>query len=155
MIEEKMMPVAAIKSGTVIDHIKVGAALKILQLLNLEEDRRMITVGLNLDSPKMEHKDLIKIKDFEISETQANQIAVLSPGATICIIRDFELKEKYKLSTPLFIEKIFLCPNKNCITHYEEMETYFYIKATRTNMELNCKFCEKSFKIKQAKLKYD
>lgn len=49
-METKTLAVAAIKNGTVIDHIAAGQALRIIRFLNLAEHHKQITLGLNLPS---------------------------------------------------------------------------------------------------------
>lgn len=142
---EKNLSVAAIESGTVIDHLPAGSGLKIVRLLNLAAHKKKVTLGLNLPSKTMGYKDIIKVEDREISEKEASQIAVFAPKATINIIRDFRVAKKFSVSMPHTIEKILLCPNERCITHYEPIDTKFRVACLGEQIELECYFCEKSF----------
>lgn len=142
---EKVLSVAAIENGTVIDHIPAGSGLKIAKLLNLAGHKNKVTLGLNLPSQTMTYKDLIKIEEREISEQEASQIAVFAPKATISIIRNFQLVKKFSVSMPSTVEKILVCPNERCITHYEPIETRFRVISLGEHIELECYFCEKSF----------
>ena len=58
--EAMEMKVTALKEGTVIDHLAVGTALKVLDILGISFEGS-VTIGLNLDSKKMGQKDIIKI----------------------------------------------------------------------------------------------
>ena len=73
-MERKTLAVAAIKNGTVIDHITAGHALRIVKFFNLKSHHKPITLGLNLPSGSMEYKDIIKIEEWELMPDQANQM---------------------------------------------------------------------------------
>ena len=66
----KTLSVAAIKEGTVIDHIPAGSAFIILQLLKLSTPKHRISLGLNFSSSSMGHKDLIKIENRALTEKE-------------------------------------------------------------------------------------
>lgn len=136
--------VAAIKDGTVIDHITAGYALRIIMLLRLAAHQKVVTVGLNLPSRAMGRKDLIKIEGRELSPEEANGLAILSPHATINIIRDYKTTKKFAVELPKKIVKIITCPNLKCITNHERMNTLFDVVAGKEN-KLHCHYCEKIF----------
>ena len=83
--------VAALESGTVIDHIPSSKLFEVVNLLHLEQMKTSITVGYNLKSKKMGHKSIIKIAGKFFSDEELNQLAVVSPNVTLCIIRDYEV----------------------------------------------------------------
>ena len=89
----KTLSVSAIQNGTVIDHIPVGQALKIIHLLKLLETNQCVTVGFRLLSRRMKLKDLIKIEDYVLTEEEANKITVFAQEATINVIKNFTVKE--------------------------------------------------------------
>lgn len=150
--EEKEIPAAgsqnlsvtAIKEGTVIDHITAGKAIFLLRILKLESHRKQVTVGLNLPSTKMKFKDLVKVEGWELSENETSQIAIFSPKATISIIRNFRVVNKYVVSLPPVIEEFVICPNPTCITNHEKTRRLFYL-TSRKEIQLRCKYCEKTF----------
>lgn len=141
----KTMAVAAIRNGTVIDHITPGQALAIVQLLNLAQDGKRITLGLNLPSQTQQNKDLIKVEDWELTPAEADRIAILSPNATINIIQDYEVAKKFKVSLPETIANIFRCPNPRCISNHEAIASHFFVKSHSQKILLQCRFCRKSF----------
>ena len=53
--------VFAIKEGTVIDHIKAGKALQIIELLKLDSNNKIVTLGMNFPSKALKKKDIIKV----------------------------------------------------------------------------------------------
>ena len=81
--------VAALESGTVIDHIPSSKLFEVVNLLHLEQMKTSITVGYNLKSKKMGHKSIIKIAGKFFSDEELNHLAVVSPNVTLCIIRDY------------------------------------------------------------------
>lgn len=141
-----MLSVSAIKNGTVIDHIPQGGALKILQLVNLVKDQVQVTLGLNLQSGKMQRKDIIKIEDRKLTPSELHQVAILAPCATVNIIQNYKVKEKVPLTMPDTIEHIFRCPNKKCITQEEKSLSFFFVEQEEKEVFLRCKYCEKRFK---------
>jgi aspartate carbamoyltransferase regulatory subunit len=141
----KTMAVNAIQNGTVIDHITVGQALKIVNILQLVKHSKSVTLGLNLPSQSLGYKDIIKIEERELSPAEANQIALLSPQTTISIIKEFEVINKFKVSLPSFIESLIVCPNPKCITNFEPILSYFSIKKRYPMITLECKYCRRNF----------
>ena len=64
MSENKQaLQVAALKNGTVIDHIPSEKLFTVVQLLGVEQMTSNITIGFNLDSKKLGKKGIIKIAD--------------------------------------------------------------------------------------------
>ncbi len=147
----KTLSVSAIKNGTVIDHIPAGQALRILRLLNLTTSKNKITLGLNLPSKSMGHKDLIKIEARFLTTLEASDIIVFAPKATINIIENFEATKKISTQIPETIKGIFVCPNLACITHTESVVSFFYIEEQSKRIKLSCKYCEKKFDRDQVK----
>jgi aspartate carbamoyltransferase regulatory subunit len=142
---EKTLSVSAIKQGTVIDHIGVGNALKIISLLKLADNETRVTVGLNLKSKSMELKDLIKVENLILTPTHAAQIAIFAPRATINIIENYKVAKKFQVQMPEAIQSVLLCPNDHCITHSEPVQTLFTVEENNGNVFLRCRFCEKLF----------
>lgn len=145
MIKEHQLQVEAIKNGSVIDHVPANLGIKILKLFNLEDSNQRVTVGLNLPSSELGHKDLIKIENVFLNEDQANQLALYAPHATVNQIENYEVSKKLKLTLPQKVTAVFACPNSNCITHNEPVNSSFAVVARNELVQLKCKYCEKSF----------
>jgi len=142
--------VFAIENGTVIDHVTVGYAIRIIRLLNLPIDNRVVTTGLNFKSKTMGLKDIIKVENRELTPEEVSIIALFAPNASINIIRDFKVYKKFKVEVPKKIDKLVVCPNPKCITNHERMSTVFY--ATHNGqLKLKCHYCEKTFKGEEIK----
>ena len=64
MIElKKELKVAALENGTVIDHIPSDKLFKVVEILNLPNLDKAITIGNNLTSKHAENKGIIKVAD--------------------------------------------------------------------------------------------
>lgn len=145
-MKEYKLQVEAIKNGTVIDHIPANIGFKVMKLFNLHQTNERVTVGFNLPSSALRHKDLIKIENIFISEIQAQQLALYAPNATVNQIENYQVVAKLPLTLPDHIDGIFICPNSNCITHIEPaISTRFYVRTEIHDIQLKCKYCEKVF----------
>ena len=143
-MNEKMQ-VEAIKRGTVIDHIPAGQGLKIVNRLQLLDNKVRLTVGFNLSSGELGTKDLIKVDNWLFTESEANELALFAPEATVNIIDDYKVVRKIHVELPKELVDVFLCPNSNCITRVEPVLSRFHIKEIATRVQLKCHYCEKAF----------
>jgi len=141
---QKKLQVEAIQQGSVIDHIPTQQGVKILRFFNLTQTHEKITIGLNLATHTGQTKDLIKVENTFISDEQANQLALFAPSATINQIKDFQVVHKFQVQLPDSFIGVLACPNSNCISHNEPVDTRFYVKKKAT-LKLKCHYCEKTF----------
>ena len=155
MLIEKTLSVSAIKEGTVIDHIAPGQAMNLLRHLKFAELGSHVTIGLNLKSNSHGLKDLIKLEGIFLTETQAQQIAVFSPHATVNVIQDYKVAKKFSVSLPAKIEALLSCPNLRCITHTEKVGTVLNVEEMNQRVLLRCKFCEKTFYLEMSRVQID
>ena len=145
MKQEKQLQVEAIKNGTVIDHIPAKIGIKVIRLFDMHNSNQRITIGLNLPSSALGSKDLLKIENVFMSKDQANRLALYAPHATVNQIEDYQVVKKFALTLPKKINAVFACPNSNCISHNEPVESCFYIIEKAEDIRLKCKYCEKVF----------
>lgn len=131
--------------GTVIDHIPPGKALSIVRLLNLEKHHESITIGIHLPSTVYGKKDLIKIEKRKLTPEEASQIALFAPYATISIISNSKVIDKFQVTLPPSLHKCMPCPNSKCITNQEDIDTSFHLTSRTDYIEILCKYCRKSF----------
>ncbi|PAV06926.1 aspartate carbamoyltransferase regulatory subunit [Methanosphaera cuniculi] len=137
------LKVKPIKNGTVIDHIKQNRALNILSMLNLPDSETSIMVAINVESPDMQHKDIIKIEGRELSQEEVDKLVLLAPKATLNIIRDYEIVRKSQLQLNDEITGVVECSNPNCITNTNEpIENKFKV-VSKEPLLLKCHFCER------------
>ncbi|MCI5866498.1 MAG: aspartate carbamoyltransferase regulatory subunit [Methanosphaera sp.] len=138
------LKVKSIRNGTVIDHIKKNRALNILSMLNLPDDETSIMVAINVESPDMERKDIIKIEGRELSQEEVDKLVLLAPKATVNIIRDYEIVKKSQLKLNDDIHDVVKCSNPNCITNSNEpIENIFHVESKEPIL-LKCRYCERN-----------
>ena len=65
---KKELKVAALENGTVIDHIKSPLALKIIEILKLQQNDGILSIGMNFDSKRTGKKDIIKVENVSLSK---------------------------------------------------------------------------------------
>ena len=150
-MKRQELMVAAIKNGTVIDHIPSSKLFQVVRLLHLEDIKSQIMVGYNLPSAKMGNKSIIKIADKFFTDTELNVLSVVAPNVTLCIIRDYEVVKKRCVTLPTEIVGIVKCANPKCITNNEPMRTHFHLIDAKNGI-IQCKYCEKEQKLDNIKL---
>lgn len=139
--------VSKLKEGTVLDHLRGGTALRALRVLNLPPERTLM-IGINLSSERLDRKDIIKIEGYELTEDQAAKVALISPDATLSIIRDYKVVEKLDLKPPASFRGLIQCPNPACIVHDEKVPGSFVVERTDP-VTVRCEYCERSISADQ------
>ena len=136
------MLVAAIKNGTVIDHIPTEKTYQVVSLLGLERLSTPVTIGYNYRSKKLTRKGIIKAEDKFFTDEEISRLSVVAPNIVLNIIRDYEVVEKKTVTTPNVQKGIVKCNNPKCITNNEPMATIFHV-TDKENGILRCHYCEK------------
>jgi aspartate carbamoyltransferase regulatory subunit len=151
-MQESNLIVRRIKDGTVIDHIEGGKGLKVLEALGIDgKDGEVITIALNVPSGKFNKKDIIKVENRYLEDYDTNKLAVISPKATVNIIKDYKLVEKRRVALPNKIEKIFRCSNPDCITNSSEHIESVMDVIDKNVLVLKCKYCTRVLDVNQLK----
>ncbi len=139
----KELQVAAIKNGTVIDHIPPCHLFKVASLLELDKMKNnTITIANNLPSNKCGTKGMIKIADKFFDDKEIDRIALVAPNVILNIIKDYEVIEKKRVALPDEIIGLVKCNNPKCITNNEPMQTRFEVVDRETGT-LKCHYCER------------
>jgi len=136
--------VSSIENGTVIDHIKAGMANKVAILLDLFSIQDTIIIGMNLESKKMGRKDIIKVKNSFLTKEHIDKIALISPNATINIIKDHNVIDKFKVEIPRYFENIIKCRNPSCISRKEDISSKFRTYS-KDPLKVKCEYCERVY----------
>ena len=144
LMPKPTQPVAKLKEGTVLDHLRAGAGLRCLRVLNLPKGTT-VTIGMNLTSKRLERKDIIKIENRELTRDEINRIALMSPDASISIIRNYRVVEKFRVEVPEVIEGSMRCRNPNCITNLQAVRSRFTV-CRRNPTTVRCGYCERRAK---------
>ncbi|HEY6913257.1 MAG TPA: aspartate carbamoyltransferase regulatory subunit [Paludibacter sp.] len=149
----KELKVAALRNGTVIDHIPADKLFKVVSILHLDTCLNQITLANNLESAKIGSKGLIKISERAFAEDETNKIALIAPNAKINIIRDFQVVEKRRLILPDEIREIVQCTNPVCVTNNQPITTRFHVQNHEGQIVLKCHYCEREVKQEEVKIK--
>lgn len=138
--ENQGLLVRRIKNGTVIDHILCGEALNVIKILGITgTTQESLSIATNVPSRNMERKDIVKIANRELSKEEVDRIALISPGATINIIRNFKVCEKKGVEIPDQIIGLVRCPNPGCISNTNEpIRSWFDVREKG----LHCHYCD-------------
>ncbi|MFC7324577.1 aspartate carbamoyltransferase regulatory subunit [Halorubrum rutilum] len=131
--------VSKIRDGTVIDHVEGGQALNVLAILGIDGSEGFgVSVGMNVPSDRLGRKDIVKVEERELSQSEVDVLSLIAPEATINIVREFEVVEKNRVTRPDTVTGVLSCPNRNCITNADEpVETRFDVVADG----VRCDYC--------------
>ena len=134
------MNIDSIKDGIVIDHITAGNAMRLYQLLHLDELSCSVAIIKNVHSRKMGKKDIIKV-DSRI-DVDLNVIGFVDPGATVNIISDSKLVEKKNVPAPKLLKGVICCKNPRCITSTEQGLIHIFRLADPEKKIYRCIYCD-------------
>lgn len=141
-----MLKVDVIEMGTVVDHIKAGKGGKVLEVLGIGEDYpHRVALMMHVPSKKEKTKDIVKIEGKIVDEEAAHILALVSPGATVNIIKDSKVEKKFKVELPDELKGAGKCPNPNCITNSEDTVQMFRMDEG----DYRCRYCERLIKAEE------
>lgn len=143
--------VAAIKNGTVIDHIPAEKTYQVVNLLQLETLDTPVTIGYNYPSNKIGRKGIIKVSDKFFTDEEISRLSVVAQNVVLNIIHDYEVVEKKTVKTPDELRGIVKCNNPKCITNNEPMNTVFHVVNKKKGI-LKCHYCDKEQFIEKVEL---
>ena len=143
--------VAAIKNGTVIDHIPAEKTYQVVNLLQLETLDTPVTIGYNYPSNKIGRKGIIKVSDKFFTDEEISRLSVVAQNVVLNIMHDYEVVEKKTVKTPDELRGIVKCNNPKCITNNEPMHTVFHVVNKEKGI-LKCHYCDKEQFIEKVEL---
>lgn len=143
------MEVQAIEDGTVIDHIPAKEVLRVVELLAHFED--VVAIGINFSSQSLGRKGVVKISNRFLSEREVDTIALIAPGATVNIIRDFKVVEKHRVRMPDQIDRLIVCNNPKCITNVDVVATRFHVEKMDP-LTVTCRYCERPMQAREIRV---
>ena len=143
--------VAAIKNGTVIDHIPAEKTYQVVNLLELQNLDTPVTIGYNYPSKKIGRKGIIKVSDRFFTDEEISRLSVVAPNVVLNVIKDYEVVEKKTVTTPDELRGIVKCNNPKCITNNEPMQTVFNV-VDKVHGILKCHYCDKEQHIDNVEL---
>ena len=141
--KETKIRIVKIKDGTVIDHISAGHALDVLRILGITgREGPIVSLAMNISSSRIERKDIVKLEDRFLAESEVAKIALVAPNATINTIRDSKVEKKTRVELPSTITNVIVCPNTRCVTNKErEPIEPKYEVLSKQPMKLKCTYC--------------
>jgi aspartate carbamoyltransferase regulatory subunit len=139
-----MLNIGVLNQGIVIDHIKVGGAMKIYNYLDLENKDVSVAIIKNAKSNKMGKKDIIKIEGT-LEALDLDILGALDHEITINIIENGEIIEKKNTTLPERVSNVLKCKNPRCITSIEPGLVHSFKLTDRANGIYRCIYCEQAF----------
>ncbi|WP_101297603.1 aspartate carbamoyltransferase regulatory subunit [Halegenticoccus soli] len=138
-MSDHQLRVSKIRNGTVIDHVTGGQALNVLAILGIDGSAgESVSVGVNVPSDRLGRKDIVKVEERELSQSEVDVLSLIAPEATINIIREYEVAEKLRVERPDLVTGVLSCPNHNCITNANEpVESKFEV----VDDGVRCTYC--------------
>lgn len=138
------MRIERINNGIVMDHIKAGVGIQILQLFEIGMLKNKIDYASYVDSNRLGTKDIIKIENLDVDPAMLMKMALLSPDITISIIRDGHVVDKVEPKIPEVVEGVIRCQNPKCVTIAEPyLVSKFRMKQDEQgSMLAQCAYCE-------------
>ena len=134
------MIIGQIKDGIVLDHITAGRGAEIYRVLGLSDLNCTVAMIERAESPKMGHKDIIKIG--QVLDIDFNVLGYIDPNITVNIIRDGKVAERRKLTLPEKIFGVLKCKNPRCITSVEQELVHEFKLTDSKNQVYRCVYCD-------------
>lgn len=144
-VEETQLLIRRIKEGTVIDHIRAGEALRVLQILGITgKEGEIVSVAMNVPSSKIGKKDVLKVANRFLKIDETDKLALIAPQATVNIIKNYKVSEKRKVELPSVFKGILRCPNPTCVSNLShEPITPTIDVVDKDTPFLKCRFCQR------------
>ena len=132
------MEINSIANGVVIDHVRAGFGLKMLEYLNIDIGRGSVALIMNVASNKHNRKDLIKLENVE--SVDVDVLGLIDHNATVIYIRDYKIVDKVKLALPKEVTNVILCKNPRCVTSVESVPHVFHLADD--SGKYRCEYCD-------------
>jgi len=133
------MEINSITNGIVIDHIRAGFALKVLNHLNIDTGRGSVAVLMNVTSTKYGRKDIIKLENFENVDVEV--LGLIDHNATVIYIKNDHVVDKKNLAHPEKVTNVFICKNPRCVTSIESVPHVFHLVEDDSG-KYSCEYCD-------------
>lgn len=142
---EDSIRVKKIERGTVIDHLPSGSALSILKLLGIDSSfPGTVSFLMNAPSTRFGLKDIVKIEGRDFSKDELERLALFAPHATINLVRNWRVEEKFRPQLPNVITDSIKCPNANCVTRH--IGSGRLIVEGKSPLRVRCFYCERVYR---------
>ena len=132
------MEVKSIANGIVIDHVRAGFGMKVLEYLNIDTGRDTVALLMNVVSEKYGRKDLIKLENIE--SVDVDVLGLVDNNATVIYIKNGKVVDKANLAFPAKVTNVIKCKNPRCVTSVEAVPHVFHL-ADDTG-RYRCEYCD-------------
>ena len=143
------MIINSIEKGIVIDHIKSGWGMRIINYLNLGNSDNTVAFIMNATSKKHGRKDIIKID--QITDVNLDALGLIDHCATVNVIEDHKIVKKINLSLPETVTDVIKCKNPRCVTSIEKVPHVFHL-TDEENEKYRCEYCDETIITKDTEL---
>ena len=137
-----MLNIDEIQNGIVIDHIKAGTAVGLMELLGITGNKTAnVALIQNARSHKADcgRKDIIKVEG-DASWLNLDVLAYLDPDISVTVIENGKAVRKEKPKPPKRLVNIVRCRNPRCISSIEEECDQIFEMSS--NGKYRCIYCE-------------
>jgi aspartate carbamoyltransferase regulatory subunit len=143
--EEQQLLIRRIKDGTVIDHVRAGEALRVLQILGITgKEGELVSVAMNVPSSKLGKKDVVKVANRFLKTEETDKLALIAPQATANIIKNYKVSAKHRVELPDVFKGILKCPNPTCVSNLPNEPIVPTIDVVDKEAPLlKCRFCQR------------
>lgn len=131
-----------LKNGIVIDHVVSGKGIHIITLLAEKTAGHRVILLQHAESRKMGTKDLIKLEDVKLEDTDLQFISLFAPNATVNFIENEEVVRKHSVKAPEMVSGLIRCPNARCITNDPGEAEFLVSRLKRVKTGYICDYCE-------------
>lgn len=132
------MEVKSIDNGIVIDHVRAGFGMKVLEYLNVDTARDTVALLMNVPSEKHGRKDIIKLENIDSVDVKV--LGLVDHNATVIYIKNSEIAEKIKLKFPRRVKNVIKCKNPRCVTSIEAVRHVFHL--VDDSGKYRCEYCD-------------
>ena len=143
-----MLNIDEIQNGIVIDHIKAGTAVGLMELLGITGNKTAnVALIQNARSHKADcgRKDIIKVEG-DASWLNLDVLAYLDPDISVTVIENGKAVRKEKPKPPKRLVNIVRCRNPRCISSIEEECDQIFEMSS--NGKYRCIYCEQELQVK-------
>lgn len=133
------MEITSISNGIIIDHIRAGSGLKVLDYLNIDTERGSVALIMNVTSNKHGKKDIIKLENYK--DVDVDVLGLIDHHATVIYIKDEKIVKKIKLTLPGKVTNVLKCINPRCITSSEIGIAHVFHLVDGTE-KYRCEYCD-------------
>jgi aspartate carbamoyltransferase regulatory subunit len=136
------MEINSIKNGTVIDHIRAGYGIKVLEYLKIDAGHDgcgSVALIMNVNSRKHGKKDIIKLENVE--NVDLDVLGLIDHNATVIHIKNDVIVDKKQLKHPQKVTDVIICKNPRCIAASDETVPHIF-RLADDNGKYQCEYCD-------------